>query len=276
MPMSDGKNVLKKIAFQIGDKFFRFAINPESMVHAKPHRTTAVKTKSRIIIEDFQSDIPAIVISGTTGFNPTGKASDRGIEKIKELKSYIEAYAELGGNGSKASEDFYFHNFTNDESYVVHLSPEGVTFSQDVNQPLLHRYEIKLVVLRKATDPADEDIVNPEIGNRYPSVTLPSPIIPNTAITMPSPILGGNPILIPSPVIPSTGGVGAGAGSTDGSGGTYDPASGNGDIYNQGSTGPYIPNTGSDPINPQAPSPAAYQYGQTGLGFIIGYYGRRY
>ncbi|GAA5351231.1 hypothetical protein SuUB63_21290 [Streptococcus uberis] len=243
MPMADGKNRLRKIAFQFGNRFFRFAINPENYTFARPHRTTAVKTKSRIVIEDFQADVPTITISGTTGFNPTGRKQDRGINKIKEMKKFLEDYANMGGNGSKAAQDFYFHDFTNDESYVVHLSTEGVTYTQDVNSPLTHRYEIKMVVLRKASEPSDDDIVDPEIGNRFPSLPDPSKNRPDTGT-------GEKPE--PDP---------------------YDPSSGNPDIYNKGNTDVYTPPPeATEPINPQAPSPTAYNYGMSGLGYNIGYY----
>jgi hypothetical protein len=267
MPISDGNTTLRKVAFQIGDKFFRFAINPENYTDDRPHRTTAIKTKSRIVIEDFQSDIPTITISGTTGFNPTGQNKDRGINKIKEMKRFIEEYAKMGGNGNTTSEDFYFHNFTNDESFVVHLSSEGVKYVQSVESPLTYRYEIKFVVLRKASEPADEDIVNPEIGNRYPSVSY-NPVVPNTAMPMPTPVLPNNAMTSPNVIIdypglnsPSNG---------------YDPSSGNPNIYNEGTTAPYQSPLDSEPINPQAPSPSSYFHGMTGLGYSIGYYGRSY
>lgn len=274
MPMSDGQHILKRIAFQVGGRFFRFAVNPENMTYARPHRTSALKTKSRIIIEDFQSDIPTVTISGTTGFNPTGRATDRGIAKIKEMKQYLQDYAEMGGNGNTPVEDFYFHDFTNDESYVVHLSPEGVTYSQDVNSPLLHRYQIKFIILRKSTDPADDEVIDPEIGNRYPSIPgagggtvvpmpMPLPPLPGTSIPMPSPGTNDSSVPMPSPVIPGSGG-------STGGGTTQD------DIYNGGTGGSYNPTKGTDPINPQAPDYNAYQYGMQGLGFNIGYYGRGY
>ena len=258
--MADGQGVLRKIAFQIGDRFFRFAVNPESMVYSRPHRTTAVKTKSRIVIEDFQSDIPTVTIGGTTGFNPTGVASDRGVKKIAELKKYLKDYAAMGGNGAKPAEDFYFHDFTNMEHYVVHLSAEGVTYSQDVNSPLTHRYEIKFNILREASEPSEDDIASPEIGNRFPSLPIGSGGI------------GG--------VAGDGSGVGVGSGAQDSSGknaggnsGTtpYDPSSGS-NVYNKGTQGQYIPSYDNEPINPQAPSPSSYSYGQTGLGYAIGYY----
>jgi len=258
MGMADGQGVLRKIAFQLGERFFRFAINPEAMVYSRPHRTTAIKTKSRIVIEDFQSDIPTVTISGTTGFNPTGVASDRGIKKIAELKKFLMDYAAMGGNGAKPAEDFYFHDFTNMEHYVVHLSSEGVTYSQDVNSPLTHRYEIKFNILRSAGEPSDDEVASPEIGNRFPS-------LPNGT--------GGTGSS-------GSGNSGVGAGAQDSSGknaggnsGTtpFDPSSGSG-IYNQGTNGQYQAPYDGEPINPQAPSPTSSTYGQTGLGYAIGYY----
>lgn len=275
MTISDGRTSLKKIAFQIGERIFRFAINPDSYSHAKPHRTTAIKTKSRIVIEDFQSDIPTITIGGSTGFNPTGQEKDRGINKIREMKGYLEEYAKMGGNGRTSSEDFYFHNFTNDESYVVHLAPEGVTYTQDVTSPLTYRYEIKFVVLRKSTEPADEDVVSPEIGNRYPSIGLKDaayqPIVDNNGIPMPSPIVDNNGIPMPSPVLGNSPANGN-SGSSSGNSNVYS----NGSSSGLGSGSQQYTSAGTQPINPQAPSSQSYFQGVTGLGYSVGYYGRRY
>jgi hypothetical protein len=256
MPMSDGTNQLKKIAFQIGDTFFRFAINPENYTHRKPHRTTAVKTKSRIVIEDFQSDIPVISIRGTTGFNPTGASNDRGIEKIKEMKSFIEAYAERGGNGDTPVDEFYFHNFTNDEYYVVHLSPEGVNFTQDVNSPLTYRYEITFTVLRKAGEPNEDDIIAPEIGNKFPSIPT-------------GPGFNGSPYA-PGHVNEEGQNIYEWLGERQ-----YED-SGSDDVYRNSpeEETPTRHNINLDPVNPQVPSDMSYQAGVTGLGYSIGYYGR--
>lgn len=251
MTMSDGKNKLQKIAFQIGSKIFRFAINPDSYQDQRPHRTTAVKTKSRIVIEDFQSDVYTITISGSTGFNPTGKAADRGIQKIKDLKKYLEDYAQSGGNGKTPAEDFYFHNFTNDESFVVVLAPTGVTYSQDVSSPLTYRYEIVFNVLRDAGKPSDASVVNPEIGNS--NVSIMTPITPYSGVN-------GNAL--------SSSYTSAGSGA-------YSASSGNNNIYNQ-TTGDSLTKTAGNgsAVNPQAPSKTSYQFGQTMLGYLTGYYSR--
>jgi hypothetical protein len=255
MTMADGKTGLQKIAFQIGNKLFRFAINPDNIEDIRPHRTAVVKTKSRIIIQDFQSDIPTITISGSTGFNPTGKTADRGVAKIKELKKYLSDFANMGGNGNTASHDFYFHNFTNDESWVVVLAPEGVTYTQDVSSPLTYRYQIKFSVLRPANVPSDEAITSPQIGNKLPS-TPTGPLAPS----------GDNPALT-NPYDPASGNTGV---YNSGTGGSFQPKSNNKPVMTSPSSSPYLPQT----VNPQAPSPTAYSYGKTGLGYLTGYYAR--
>jgi len=241
MPMQDGRNTLKRIEFEVGDRLFKFAINPENYVDSRPHRTAVSKTKSQIIVEDFQSDVPTINISGTTGFNPTGKVSDRGINRIKEMKTYIEEYAEMGGNGDMPHEEFYFHNHTNDESFVVHLSPEGITYSQSVDSPLTYRYDITLIVLRKAEEPASEDVTDPEIGNRQPSIDNKDEM----------PYGGSRP-----PDRPPRG---------------FDYEGS--DTYSGGRIDPYRPDVDNRPVNPQAPSPTSYSYGASGLSNSIGYAG---
>lgn len=257
MSMSDGRTRLRKIAFQVGSKFFRFALNPEDMRHTKPHRSTTVKTKSRIVVEDFQSDVPTISIKGTTGFNPTGRTEDRGIEKIKEMKAYLEDMAEMGGNGRTGAEDIYFHNFTNSESFAVHLAPEGVTFSQSVNSPLVHNYEINFIVLRKAGEPKDGDVISPQIGNQHPSIgEIPSfdSVFPSTG-----------PHRLPDHDANQS----HGEHSTD----VYKGIYGVGDDAEVNTPDSNL-NAPRASVNPQVPSPMSYSHGQTELGYLIGYYGR--
>ena len=275
MPISDGVTRLKKIMFQVGDRYFRFAINPENYVHAKPHRTAVIKTKSRIVIEDFQEDVPTITISGTTGFNPTGLASDRGINKIKEMKKFLEDYARQGGSGNQGTDEFFFYNFTNDESYVVHLSPEGVNYTQDANSPLLYQYSIKFVVLREASTPADEDILNPEIGNKNPSV-------PNKGGG------GGNDTSniwdsdLTKDEIDKIFGNGLNNYNGNNTSNIWDSDLTGKEIGNLFSSRSNVSNAVSQEestskgINPQAPSTLSYLQGTSGLGYSIGYYGRSY
>jgi hypothetical protein len=296
MSMSDGKNRLMKICFQFGDRVFRFAINPDSYVHSKPHRTAVVKTKSRIYVQDFQDDIHTIKISGTTGWNPTGKEEDKGLAKIKEMKTFLDDYAKQGGNGTQPVDNFIFWNFTNEEYYFVHLSTEGVTFTQDVSQPLLYRYDIKFVVLTEVV--GGSQIVSPILGNPVPTITnytgkigtnglVYSPSNPNKLNTSTVSTNG----LKYTPTYPQ---ISSSKVSTNGL--VYNPSYPQGYIPSSkatsvssatiGATGgsgtfnqfkPYdTPISNITAINPQAPSQTAYKYGFTGLGLSIGYFGGSY
>jgi hypothetical protein len=295
--MSDGRTRLQKIAFEVGDTMFRFAVNPANMKYEEPHRAVAIKTKSRIVVEDFQSDVKTVSISGTTGFNPTGEISDRGIEKIKEMKEFIRSYAEAGGNGATSVDDFYFHDFTNDVSWVVHLAPEGVSYSQDENNPLMHKYEINFIILRNAGDPDDSDIYTPEVGHRLDGMEewdLPAlnPVDYTDFTPIRDSILnnatGGSTSPRNDPITtPFTPGFGAPASSTPGS---YRPDSGNA-TSGPGSSFEHLYPTGLQPsdlatfdptpgatsrssgqtVNPQSADARAAQIGENGVANLIGY-----
>lgn len=173
MPQADGKTGLKRIAIQIGEDkskgWYRFAINPNKYEHSIPQRTTVFKTKSQIIVEDFGKDLEQIKFSGTTGFKKDSAGRD-GKQRLQSLKKTMKDYMKQGGNGNKPKDEMTFHNFTDDEDYIVHLAPEGISIERSVEQPLLYTYTINLVVLRGAEQPDERDQANPTIGNENPSV----------------------------------------------------------------------------------------------------------
>lgn len=171
---SDGMGgTLKRIAIQVGDDpntgWYRFQVNPTQYKYSKPHRVTIFKTKSNIITEDFGKDIETIQFSGTTGFRKDSRGMN-GADRLRELSNLIDDYANKGGNGNRPKVEMKFYNFTDDQYFVVHLAPEGLTIERSAEQPLLFTYTLSLVVLRKAGEPAERDQVNPEIGNKNPSV----------------------------------------------------------------------------------------------------------
>lgn len=174
MGQSDGMGgTLKRIAIQVGDDpnkgWYRFQVNPTQYKYSKPHRVTIFKTKSNIITEDFGKDIETIQFSGTTGFRKDSRGLN-GADRLKELSDLIDNYANQGGNGNRPKVEMKFYNFTDDQYFVVHLAPEGLTIERSAEQPLLFTYTLSLVVLRNAGEPSERDQVNPEIGNKNPSV----------------------------------------------------------------------------------------------------------
>lgn len=178
MPQSDGMGgTLQRVALRVGDYpdtgWFRFAVNPAQYKHSKPQRVTIFKTKSNIITEDFGKDIETIQFNGTTGFKRDAGGFN-GAQRLNQLRTLIDSYAEMGGNGNRSKDELRFYNFTDDQYFVVHLAPEGLSIERSVDQPLLYTYSISLVVLRYAGEPAERDKANPEIGNVAPSVGVNS------------------------------------------------------------------------------------------------------
>lgn len=173
MGQSDGRSVLHRIALQIkggsSEGWYRFLINPAQYKHAYPQRVAIFRTKSHIITEDFGKDVETIQFSGTTGFRLDSNGRS-GADRMKQLIRFIDSYATQGGNGNRAKAELILHNFTEGESYVVHLAPESITMERSVEQPLLYTYSLSFVVLRPANQPPERDQVNPNIGNEKPSV----------------------------------------------------------------------------------------------------------
>ena len=182
MPQADGRNQVKRIALHFSDdngnfhnnvitEIYRFAVNPENYKHDMPQRSTVVKTKSNIIVEDFGKDIETITFSGTLGYkkvNVNGRMMT-GKERMDELRDRIDYYAHSsGGNGNRPMQLRFMDN-TDDVHRLVHLAPQGLSITRDVNEPLLYRYEITLYVLGFTWEDGDNAKVDPEIGNVNPS-----------------------------------------------------------------------------------------------------------
>lgn len=171
MPQFDGHSrSFRRIALQLANGgWYDFRVNPVNYVHNEPQRATILKTKSDIIIEDFGKDLETITFSGTTGHR-RDSAGRTGADRMRLLRSYLRDYANQGGNGNRSVNELTFHNFTDGESYIVHLAPEAITLERDVAQPILFTYKISLVVIRDAGKPPDREIVDANIGNKQTSI----------------------------------------------------------------------------------------------------------
>lgn len=182
MPQSDGREELKRIAIHFSDdngnfhnnvitEIYRFAVNPENYKHDMPQRSTVVKTKSNIIVEDFGKDIETITFSGTLGFrriNVNGRMMT-GKERMDELRDRIDYYANSSGGSGNRPMQMRFMNNTDNVHRLVHIAPQGLSITRDANEPLLFRYEITLQVLGFTWEDGDNAKVDPEIGNVNPS-----------------------------------------------------------------------------------------------------------
>lgn len=171
MPQADGYGAyLRRIALELSNgSWYYFKINPNNYNHTEPQRSTVMKTKSNVVVEDFGKDIESITFSGTTGWNKDALGRT-GADRMKLLRDYIRNYATMADNGNRSRTELTFHNFTDGESYIVHLAPESISLERDVEQPILYNYKISLLVIRDARVPADTESVDPAYGNTNPSI----------------------------------------------------------------------------------------------------------
>lgn len=163
MPQSDGKNRLKRMEFVVAGKSFTFSVNPEEYTQDEPSRSTVTQTKGGAWVDDFGGGLPIISIRGSTGFK-----YGLGVQKFKELRDLIRKYY----NSSDAETEFVFHNWTDDESWVVHTDPQGFRLLRNKNNPLLYMYDIRLICLRPASHPkptASSGGVGKTLGSAIPN-----------------------------------------------------------------------------------------------------------
>lgn len=149
MPQSDGKNRLKRIELEYKGESYTFTLNPEEYSLDEPSRSTVTQTKGGAWVDDFGPGLKVITISGTTGFN-----KGQGESKFKKLRDLIRKYMSDRTPGRTVENEMIFHNYTDGESWVVHVDPTGFRTLRSKNQPLLYRYEIRFIVLRSAGEPA--------------------------------------------------------------------------------------------------------------------------
>lgn len=156
MAQSDGKNKLSR--FLIKDPkhetSFAFKLNPQKYKMTFPQRVSALKTLDRIVVEDFNGDIPTLSISGHTGFkHGIGEA------QIRALRALLELYSDGTTNYGKSPKGYLeLYNFTDEDYYYVTLDQEGYTISRDVENPLIFNYDLNfLIVGRIGKDIIDSD-----------------------------------------------------------------------------------------------------------------------
>lgn len=164
MPQADGRNKLQRMALQMTDgTLYRFLVNPQNYEIHRPQRSAVFKTRTHVVVEDYGPDIPTISFSGTTGFRVVNGKS--GADRLKDLQAVINDYANSGHAEGTVSKELYFHNFTDGESYVVHLEGDGLTVTRSAENPLLYEYQISLYILREAHQPDPDNITTPRTGN---------------------------------------------------------------------------------------------------------------
>jgi hypothetical protein len=167
MPQSDGANTLKRMEFEFKGNSYVFNLNPEEYSQGEISRSTVTQTKGGAFIDSFGAGLPTLFIKGTTGFK-----GGVGVTKFKELRKLIRDYVNNGEPGKTITDELVFHNYTDEESWVVHTDPNAFKLMRSKSNPLMFMYEINLVCIRPATYPGETtDSVKGGVG-----VTLGSPL----------------------------------------------------------------------------------------------------
>ncbi|MNW28261.1 hypothetical protein D3C74_50830 [compost metagenome] len=149
MPQSDGKNVLKRMAFEFRGVTHELVVNPQEYTQDEPSRSTVTQTKGGAWIDDFGAGLVNIYIKGRSGFK-----NGSSVEKFKDLRNMIRNYYNAHKPGEEVTQELLFHNFTDEESWVVHTDPSGFRLMRSKSNPLEFMYEIKLICLRQAQLPS--------------------------------------------------------------------------------------------------------------------------
>lgn len=149
MPQSDGTNILRRFEFKIGSRSYKFKLNPEEYSQDEPSRSTVTQTKGGAWIDDFGGGLEVIFMRGSTGMK-------NGYSRFRELRDIIRYYKDNTTPGSSPAQELTFHNFTDGESWIVHLDPAGFKLFRSKSNPLMYMYEIRLVCLRPASQPEIE------------------------------------------------------------------------------------------------------------------------
>lgn len=170
MPISNGRDKLQRIAFELSDgTFYKFAINPTNMTETRAARNTFTQTEHSVQMQGYGQGLHTIQISGTTGVN-----RGKGYDKLKELESLLVKQINSGhdvNTSAGATLSMKFHNFTNGSSWLVELNTDGFSITQSVENPLSYVYTISLVVVGEANLPKDSETSWVTLGNINPSVS---------------------------------------------------------------------------------------------------------
>lgn len=162
---TSSKKTLKRFKFKLGDKSYKFILNPESYTQTENGKVSVTKTKGGAFVEMFGSDIVEIEFSGVTGFkNGTGDA-ESGFNKFKELRDLVKSVHESIKDGSAVSDDklLWFYNYTDAEYWKC--VPDKFELSRSKSQPLLYHYSIHLYAVKKIGEASSSSSSKQTVGS---------------------------------------------------------------------------------------------------------------
>lgn len=146
-----GNGQLKKFELSFKGTSYEFAVNPEQYEIKLQNRANVLYTKGGAFVDMFGEGLKEITFSGTTGLkNGTGDLED-GYKKMISLKKLIEDNMNNIQNGTIPTDFLDFYNHTDGEGYVT--IPIRFNVFRNANQPLLYKYDINLIAIRKISEP---------------------------------------------------------------------------------------------------------------------------
>lgn len=148
MPQRSSTTELKNIEIDYKDVQCQFYINPDEMIQQETSRSTVTQTVGSAYIDDFGGGLPTIYIKGNTGFS-----NGLGVTRFMQLRNLIRQYYNATTPGQDVTDEIVFHNYTDDESWVVHTDPQGFRLLRNNENPLLYMYEIYFICIRPWSQP---------------------------------------------------------------------------------------------------------------------------
>lgn len=165
MPQRSATTTLKNIEIDYKGYSCQFYVNPSEMIQQEASRSTITQTVGSAYLDNFGGALPTIYIKGNTGFS-----NGLGVSRFKQLRDLIRAYYNVTpGTDSSSDDEITFHNYTDDESWIVATDTQGFRLLRNNENPLLYMYEIYFVCLRPASSPKQstdyENGVNKGLGS---------------------------------------------------------------------------------------------------------------
>lgn len=170
MAINDGSHHLQRIAFEIKNgsntvQYYSFALNPESMQETHTARTTMIQTETAQAVQRFGAGFIQFSLSGTTGWQ-----HGQGFERMLALRKFLDDYLSSFADDVQNNYTFIYHNFTNNQHYIVEFAPNGFSISQNISAPLLYTYNIQFVAVSDASQASTATITSTVTGNANSSL----------------------------------------------------------------------------------------------------------
>jgi hypothetical protein len=138
--------------------FYTFLLNPETLTQSEKPRAPVTQTLVSAYIEKFGLAPPEISFGGTTGFHarqvPGGGVVD-GYERFHTLRNNV--FRLFFSDGALGNDYWQMFLYQWEDSEFWEVFPMQFDLQRSKNEPILYRYSIRFIGLRKLDTPASTD-----------------------------------------------------------------------------------------------------------------------